>query len=556
MKYWSWYERIWIVAFTAVALALSIFWKDTVFGFTVFLTGILCVVLAAKGNVWTYAFGAYNSATYAWLSYTSGLYGETMLNALYFLPMQLVGWLMWRHKLHGATVEMRRLGAKGVATVAAICALGTGVYGGWLSTLPGQFTPFLDAFTNVLSIVAMILMARRYREQWWLFFLVNLVSVAMWGLRAAAGTENAASMVVMWSAYLVNSVYGMVVWQRGSKTPKPAVAPTPRVGLTLGKFAPLHKGHQYLIETALREVDELLVVVYASDLTDIPLSTRAGWIRALHPTVTVLEAPDGPQETGDDPEIQHRHDVYLANLLTGRGVTDFYSSETYGEPTARALGARNHLVDPARTHIPIRATQIREDPYAARAFLDPLVYKDLIRKVVFLGAPSTGKSTLAQSLALRHDTAFMPEYGREYWETHQQDRRLSPEQLVEIGRRHLEREEALLLSARNILFVDTNAITTFVFALDYHGSALPGLEELARQAESRYDLVFLCGDDIPYDDTWDRSGDVKRHEFQQQVIEDLETRGLRYTLLEGSLAARIDQVERVLAGGGQAEGVR
>jgi HTH-type transcriptional repressor of NAD biosynthesis genes len=546
MKYWSRYERIWILVFTSVALVLSIFWKDTIFGFSVFLTGILCVVLAAKGNVWTYAFGAYNSATYAWLSYTSGLYGETMLNALYFLPMQLVGWLMWRRKLHEGTVEMRRLGVKGIVGVAAVCAFGTGTYGWWLSTLQGQFTPFLDAFTNVLSIVAMILMARRYREQWWLFFLVNLVSVVMWGLRAMAGTENAASMVIMWAAYLVNSIYGMVIWQRGSKGPASTAATPRRVGLTLGKFAPLHKGHQYLIETALSEVDELLVVIYASDLTCIPLPTRAGWIRSLYPTVTVLEAPDGPQETGDDPEIQRRHDVYLANLLAGRGVTDFYSSETYGEPTARALGARNHLVDAARTHVPIRATQIREDVHAARDFLDTLVYKDLIVKVVFLGAPSTGKSTMAETLALRHGTRFMPEYGREYWEAHQENHRLTPEQLVEIARGHLEREEALLLSSRNILFVDTNAITTYVFALDYHGAALPELEELAQRAESRYDIVFLCGDDIPYDNTWDRSGDVKRHEFQQRIIEDLEARGLRYTLLEGSLEERIEKVEREL----------
>lgn len=96
----------------------------------------------------------------------------------------------------------------------------------------------------------------------------------------------------------------------------------------------------------------------------------------------------------------------------------------------------------------------------------------------------------------------MPEYGREYWEKHAVDRRLSPLQLVEIAEVHRAREDALALQARGYLFVDTNAITTFMFGVAYHGHALPRLEELAAAAETRYDLVFLCGDEIPYADTW------------------------------------------------------
>ena len=48
-----------------------------------------------------------------------------------------------------------------------------------------------------------------------------------------------------------------------------------KTGLTLGKFAPLHKGHQYLIETALAEMDEVVVMIYATEVTDIPLNVRA-----------------------------------------------------------------------------------------------------------------------------------------------------------------------------------------------------------------------------------------------------------------------------------------
>ncbi|HEX5692051.1 MAG TPA: adenylyltransferase/cytidyltransferase family protein, partial [Roseiflexaceae bacterium] len=62
-------------------------------------------------------------------------------------------------------------------------------------------------------------------------------------------------------------------------------------GLTLGKYAPLHLGHQLVIETALAEVERLIVLIYpCPELTPVPLPVRAGWIRQLYPQATVIEA--------------------------------------------------------------------------------------------------------------------------------------------------------------------------------------------------------------------------------------------------------------------------
>lgn len=134
--------------------------------------------------------------------------------------------------------------------------------------------------------------------------------------------------------------------------------------------------------------------------------------------------------------------------------------------------------------------------------MHPRVYRDLIVNVVRLGAPCTGKTTLARALAEEFGTVWMPEYGREYWERHQVNRRLTPQQLVEIAEGHLEQEDTLLLDANRHLFTDTNALTTRLFALAYHGRAEPRLEELATLVERRYDLVAVCDVDFPYVDTW------------------------------------------------------
>jgi nicotinamide riboside kinase len=118
---------------------------------------------------------------------------------------------------------------------------------------------------------------------------------------------------------------------------------------------------------------------------------------------------------------------------------------------------------------------------------------------------------------------------------------------LKIAEIHLEREDALVLQSNRFLFSDTNAITTYLFSLDYHGSALEELENLAKLAESRHDIIFVCDTDIPYDDTWDRSGDVKRKTFQQKIIKDLNTRNLKYFMLKGTVEERIEQVSNVLS---------
>ncbi|WP_168122010.1 AAA family ATPase [Paenibacillus sp. HB172176] len=322
-----------------------------------------------------------------------------------------------------------------------------------------------------------------------------------------------------------------------------------KIGLTLGKFAPLHKGHQLLIETALEEMDEVIVVIYDSpEVTNIPLNVRAGWIRRLYPEAEVIEGWDGPSDAGHSIEVQRIQERYILGLLGGRSITHFYSSEFYGEHMSKALHAVNRQVDGDRLKRPVSGTMIREDAYGNRRFVDNIVYRDLIVSAVFLGAPSTGKSTLAAHLAKRHETAWMPEYGREYWERHQQNRRLTLVQLEEIAEGHLLREEQLLQQAKEVLFVDTNVLTTNRFAHYYHGKSTEKLEAMAAKSQARYDLIFVCDTDIPYADTWDRSGAAQRELFQKQIVADLQVRKLPYILLRGTLEERAEKVERVLKG--------
>jgi nicotinamide mononucleotide transporter len=214
---WNLFEIVWLVLFTSIAVAFTVISKDSLFGFTVFITGVLCVVLAAKGNLMSYVFGMYNTVGYAYLAYINGLFGEVMLNLLFFVPMNVVGFYMWKNNRQDGKLSMRHMDLKRLFLVGAVCVIGCLLLGIGLSFIPGQNSPYIDAITTVLSIVATFLMVSRFKEQWLVYIVLNMFTVLLWVIRMLEGSGEGMLMIVMWSAYLVNAVYGYYNWNKGAK---------------------------------------------------------------------------------------------------------------------------------------------------------------------------------------------------------------------------------------------------------------------------------------------------------------------------------------------------
>lgn len=150
-----------------------------------------------------------------------------------------------------------------------------------------------------------------------------------------------------------------------------------KIGFTIGKFAPLHKGHQYLIETALKEMDEFYVIVYDTKVINISSEKRAFWIKTLYPTVNVIIANNPPAKYGLDKESVEIQMKYLLNLLGKIRPTHFYSSEEYGAKVAEYMNITNRLVDIKRQKIAISASEIRDNIDANKKYLTSLVYSDI-----------------------------------------------------------------------------------------------------------------------------------------------------------------------------------
>ena len=150
-----------------------------------------------------------------------------------------------------------------------------------------------------------------------------------------------------------------------------------KIGFTIGKFAPLHKGHQLVLETALKEMDEVYCVVYDTDIIDIDVKQRAEWIKRLYPKVHILYAYDSPKQYGLDEKSVNIQMKYLSSIIKDIPVTHFYNSELYGEKVAKYLRIENRVVDLEKKSIPINATIIRDNYEDNKNYLENLVYLTL-----------------------------------------------------------------------------------------------------------------------------------------------------------------------------------
>ena len=175
--------------------------------------GMCSVVLCAKGKRSGFVFGLVNVAGYAFISFHNAYYGEVMLNVFFYIPANIVSYAIWsRHKDHDRDdreVKARAMRLWQLAVSIAVIAAITVGYHFILESLGGAMT-YLDGATTVMSIFATVLMALRYAEQWFFWIAIDALTVILWGI---AGDPV---MIAMWGAYLVNAVYGYLMWMNKS----------------------------------------------------------------------------------------------------------------------------------------------------------------------------------------------------------------------------------------------------------------------------------------------------------------------------------------------------
>jgi NadR type nicotinamide-nucleotide adenylyltransferase len=201
------------------------------------------------------------------------------------------------------------------------------------------------------------------------------------------------------------------------------------------------------------------------------------------------------------------------------------------------------MVDRSRTSVPTSGTAIRSAPLDHLDFLEPCVRAYFVRRVVLIGAESTGKTTLAKLLADSFATTWVPEYGREQWEKKvaglPMDAPLpgwSDDEFVHIAQEQQARENLAARTANRLLFCDTNAFATGTWFERYRGARSAAVDAIG--AADRVDLYLITAPDVPFVQDGFRDGESIRGWMHDRFVEQLQEGRVDWLLLTGSYDER------------------
>lgn len=211
----AWEVAVFCVS-VAIIVALSLYWHDTLMGIVSAATGVAYTVCNGKGKRLAYVFGVVNSVLYALISWNAQVYGDALLYGIYYLPAMFVGFVLWGRHMSEETFEVvkRDMTLRGRVLLVLVCTAAV-VAGGFILRAVGDAVPFLDSFTTVVSVIALLVALGRYAEQWPLWTAVNAVEVILWTVRLAqGGAAEAGSSLIMWATFLAIGIVMWVKWAR------------------------------------------------------------------------------------------------------------------------------------------------------------------------------------------------------------------------------------------------------------------------------------------------------------------------------------------------------
>ena len=222
---WSAFEILWLIVSVGTLAVISILTTNDYLILTTIatITGMLNILLVAKGKILNYFFAFVNNLTYAYVCYSQGIYGQFLLFTFFFFPMQFYGLYTWtkpQNTSENNDIITKVLNAKQrmilvLGIVIAAIFYGTFVLKGYFDQQVGLVA---DSLTGVVSVVAIVLMVKAYIEQWALWIVINTLSTIIWLQQYFSGSGGGVAFFAMWLIYLFNAIYGYVNWLKLKKS--------------------------------------------------------------------------------------------------------------------------------------------------------------------------------------------------------------------------------------------------------------------------------------------------------------------------------------------------
>jgi len=188
------------------------------------ITGILYVILEVRQKTWLWPVGIVTSAIYIWVFFNGKLYADMSLQ-VYYVIISILGWYWWARGGRGEgekgrrgdgdvkdhitiTLQVTRIKSKLAIKLAVILiVIYTGIYLA-LSEFTDSPVPGWDAFITSLSIIGTWMLARKIYEHWYLWIIVNAVSILLFLTRGLYPTAG------LYVVYLLMCFIGLYQWRK------------------------------------------------------------------------------------------------------------------------------------------------------------------------------------------------------------------------------------------------------------------------------------------------------------------------------------------------------
>jgi len=175
---------------------------------TAVLFSIIYVVLAAKQNIWCWAFAAISVILYIYICFTSQLFAETGLQSFY-LFMAAYGYYNWNKKKEELSISQWT--ATKHLLLILFGAIFTFLIGFYFATYTNAKMPIIDSFTTVFSIIATYMITKKVLENWLYWIVIDAVSIYLYLNRDLHLTS------LLFMVYTIIAIFGYFSWLKKMK---------------------------------------------------------------------------------------------------------------------------------------------------------------------------------------------------------------------------------------------------------------------------------------------------------------------------------------------------
>tara|TARA_B100001996_G_scaffold224723_1_gene172989 strand:- start:297 stop:875 length:579 start_codon:yes stop_codon:yes gene_type:complete len=172
--------------------------------FIAVLFGLLSVWYAKNNDIRVFPTGIISVSIYIFITYTAKLYADTGINIYYFI-MSIYGWILWGSKNKNIKKQISRCN-KNELLFSILLSIFFFLIIYYLLKLSDSDVPIVDSITTSLSLVAMLLMARRKIENWIYWIIADLIYIPLYFYKELPLTS------FQFLVFLIIAISGLISW--------------------------------------------------------------------------------------------------------------------------------------------------------------------------------------------------------------------------------------------------------------------------------------------------------------------------------------------------------